>query len=263
MREDRVNIVCKIVAILCLVFLIAPLIVIILASFTPTTIVTFPPQGFTLKWYSAIFDRSNHFVDGFIKSMQIGVIATVIDIFLGVTAALSVTRYRFKGKDILLAFFTSPMYVPSIAFAFVLLQVFSQIKGVTGFTRILLGHMIIILPYIIRNTVAVLTTFDWTLEDAAASLGANPIQVFFKITIPLAKSGIVAGALLAFLYSFDEAVLSSLLSTPKFVTLPVRIMNYMELTFDPTLAAVSTILILISLSLVLLMEKFTGLDMFL
>jgi putative spermidine/putrescine transport system permease protein len=155
------------------------------------------------------------------------------------------------------------MYVPSIAFAFVLLQVFSRIGGVSGMWKILLGHIVIILPYIIRNTVAVLTTFNWTLEDAAASLGANPVQVFFKITIPLAKPGIVAGSLLAFLYSFDEAVLSSLLSSPKFVTLPIRIMNYMELTFDPALAAVSTILIVISLILVVLMEKFAGLDMFL
>ncbi|MBR4209156.1 MAG: ABC transporter permease [Lachnospiraceae bacterium] len=263
MRDDRVNLFCKIVAIVSFLFLIAPLVIIIIASFTPTAYVTFPPKGFTLEWYEKIFSKDTHFVDGFIKSLQVGVIATVVDIFLGVTASLAVTRYDFKGKGVLLSFFTSPMYVPSIAFAFVLLQVFSRIGGVTGMWKILLGHIVIILPYIVRNTVAVLTTFNWTLEDAAASLGANPVQVFFKITIPLAKPGIVAGSLLAFLYSFDEAVLSSLLSSPKFVTLPIRIMNYMELTFDPALAAVSTILIVISLILVVLMEKFAGLDMFL
>ena len=103
---------------------------------------------------------------------------------------------------------------------------------------------------------------NWTLEDAATSMGATPIQVFFKITIPLARPGIMAGALLAFLYSFDEVALSSLLSTPRFITLPIRIMNYMELTFDPTLAAISTLLILASLVLIVLMEKFVGLDMF-
>jgi putative spermidine/putrescine transport system permease protein len=101
------------------------------------------------------------------------------------------------------------------------------------------------------------------LEDAAASLGANNVQTFFKVTLPLIKPGVVAGAMLSFLYSFDEAVVSSLLSSPKFVTLPIRIINYMELSFDPTLTAISTVLILMSLTLIVLMEKFFGLDMFL
>jgi putative spermidine/putrescine transport system permease protein len=123
--------------------------------------------------------------------------------------------------------------------------------------------MIIVMPYIVRNTLSVLAGFNWTLEDAAASLGANSAQTFFRVTLPLIKPGVVAGAMLSFLYSFDEAVLSSLLSSPKFVTLPIRIMNYMEFSFDPTLAAISTVLIIMSLLLIVLMERFFGLDMFL
>ena len=262
MREKRVNIFCTIVAILVMLFLIAPLVVIVIASFTPTAVVVFPPKGFSLKWYENIFSSSTHFMEGLANSLKIGLLATALDILLGVTAALSVCRHDFKGKNVLLNYFTSPMYVPSVAFAFVLLQVYSQIGGIPGAVRIFIGHFIIILPYIVRNTVSVLPVFNWTLEDAATSLGANPVQVFFKITIPVAKPGILAGALLAFLYSFDEVALSSLLSTPKFITLPIRIMNYMELTFDPTLAAISTFLIAGSLVLILLMDKFVGLDMF-
>lgn len=262
MREKRVNIFCTIVAILVMLFLIAPLVVIVIASFTPTAVVVFPPKGFSLKWYENIFSSSTHFMEGLANSLKIGLLATGLDILLGVTAALSVCRHEFKGKNVLLNYFTSPMYVPSVAFAFVLLQVYSQIGGIPGAVRIFIGHFIIILPYIVRNTVSVLHVFNWTLEDAATSLGANPVQVFFKITIPVAKPGILAGALLAFLYSFDEVALSSLLSTPKFITLPIRIMNYMELTFDPTLAAISTFLIAGSLVLILLMDKFVGLDMF-
>ena len=253
MREKDVNLPCRIFAILVMLFLLAPLVVIVIASFTPTALITFPPQGFSLKWYANIIGSS---------SLKIGILATAADILLGVTAALSVCRYSFKGKDALLNYYTSPMYVPSVAFAFVLLQVYSQIGGVSGMLRIFIGHLIIILPYIVRNTVSVLHVFNWTLEDAATSMGATPIQVFFKVTIPLARPGIMAGALLAFLYSFDEVALSSLLSTPRFITLPIRIMNYMELTFDPTLAAISTLLILASLVLIVLMEKFVGLDMF-
>ena len=248
---------------LVMLFLMAPLVIIVVVSFTPTALITFPPQGFSLKWYAAIFDSKNHFVEGLRNSLLVGVLATLLDVLLGVTGALCVCRYSFKGKQALLNYFTSPMYVPSVTFAFVLLQVYSRIGGIPGFWRIFIGHFIIIMPYIVRNTVSVLHVFNWTLEDAAASLGADPVQVFFKITIPLAKPGVLAGALLAFLYSFDEVALSGLLSTPKFITLPVRIMNYMELTFDPALAAVSTILIVISLILVVLMEKFAGLDMFL
>lgn len=262
MDENRVNWLCRTVAALVMVFLLAPLVVIVIASFTPTAVITFPPKGFSLKWYANIFHASTHFMEGLGNSLKLGLLATAADIFLGVTAALSVCRYDFKGKNALLNYFTSPMYVPSVAFAFVLLQVYSQIGGIPGMVRLLIGHLVIILPYIVRNTVSVLHVFNWTLEDAATSLGANPVQVFFKITIPLAKPGILAGALLAFLYSFDEVALSSLLSTPRFVTLPIRIMNYMELTFDPTLAAVSTLLILSSLVLIVLMEKFVGLDMF-
>ena len=262
MREKRVNIFCTIVAILVMLFLIAPLVVIVIASFTPTAVVVFPPKGCSLKWYENIFSSSTHFMEGLANSLKIGLLATALDILLGVTAALSVCRHDFKGKNVLLNYFTSPMYVPSVAFAFVLLQVYSQIGGIPGAVRIFIGHFIIILPYIVRNTVSVLHVFNWTLEDAATSLGANPVQVFFKITIPVAKPGILAGALLAFLYSFDEVALSSLLSTPKFITLPIRIMNYMELTFDPTLAAISTFLIAGSLVLILLMDKFVGLDMF-
>ncbi|MEL7625137.1 MAG: ABC transporter permease [Clostridiales bacterium] len=262
MDDKPVGLFPKIMAALVLLFLMAPLIVIILASFSPTALVVFPPKGFSLEWYLRIFSSSTNFVSGFINSIQIAVAATAVDIFLGVTASLAVSRYSFKGRDGLVAFFTSPMYVPSITFAFVLLQIFSAIGSIPGGLRIFLGHLVIVLPYILRNTLAVLSTFNWTLEDAASSLGANPLQVFFKVTLPLIKPGVIAGALLSFLYSFDEAVLGSLLSSPKFITLPIRIMNYMEFSFDPTLAAISTVLILFSFAAILLLERFLGLDMF-
>lgn len=263
MSDNRTGWLSKVITILVFIFLLSPLAVVIIASFSPTPLVVFPPKGISLKWYGNIFSSSTNFLGGFINSMEVAVLATVIDILLGVTAALSVSRYQFKQRELLVAFFTSPMYVPSIAFAFVLLMVFSQIGSVPGMLKILLGHIVIIMPYIIRNTLAVLAGFNWTLEDAAASLGANSVQTFFRVTLPLIKPGVAAGAVLSFLYSFDEAVLSSLLSSPKFVTLPIRIMNYMEFSFDPTLAAISTVLILMSLLTIVLLEKFFGLDMFL
>ena len=259
MREDRVNWFSKLITILTYTFILAPMIIIVAVSFNPSAAITFPPEGFSLKWYQNIFTGHTDFVTGFANSIKIAVIATIFDIFIGVFASLSVTKYNFKGKSLLVSFFTSPMFIPSISFAFVLMRTTASIKMFTPFTKILIGHIVIILPYIIRNTMSVLINFNWTLEDAA-SLGANPRQVFFKITLPLIKPGIISGAMLAFLYSFDEAVISSFLTSAKFTTMPIQIINYMEFQFDPTVAAIATILMASSLIIMLVINKLVGLD---
>ena len=260
MREDRVNWFSKLITILTYTFILAPMIIIVAVSFNPSAAITFPPEGFSLKWYQNIFTGHTDFVTGFANSIKIAVIATIFDIFIGVFASLSVTKYNFKGKSLLVSFFTSPMFIPSISFAFVLMRTTASIKMFTPFTKILIGHIVIILPYIIRNTMSVLINFNWTLEDAAASLGVNPRQVFFKITLPLIKPGIISGAMLAFLYSFDEAVISSFLTSAKFTTMPIQIINYMEFQFDPTVAAIATILMASSLIIMLVINKLVGLD---
>lgn len=260
MREDRVNWFSKLITILTYTFILAPMIIIVAVSFNPSAAITFPPEGFSLKWYQNIFTGHTDFVTGFANSIKIAVIATIFDIFIGVFASLSVTKYNFKGKSLLVSFFTSPMFIPSISFAFVLMRTTASIKMFTPFTKILIGHIVIILPYIIRNTMSVLINFNWTLEDAAASLGANPRQAFFKITLPLIKPGIISGAMLAFLYSFDEAVISSFLTSAKFTTMPIQIINYMEFQFDPTVAAIATILMASSLIIMLVINKLVGLD---
>lgn len=261
MREGKVNLFCKLVTVLAYLFILAPMIVIVFVSFNPTELITFPPKGFSLKWYENIFGASSKFITGFLNSIKIAAVATVFDIFIGVFASVSVTKFDFKGKGFLTSFYTSPMFIPSISFAFVLLQMTASMRFLTPFMKITIGHIVIILPYIIRNTLGVLMLHSWQEEDAAASLGANPVKVFFQITLPMIKPGILSGALLAFLYSFDEVVISSFLTSAKFTTLPVQIINYMEFSFDPTVAAISTILMAISLALMIAMERLVGLDM--
>lgn len=261
MKRD-ISIGIKIISILVYIFLAAPLIIVILASFSPTAYLKFPPNEFSLKWYSNIFN-SYGFVEGFINSMMLACLATFIDLIVGISAALCITKYNFKGKEFLTNFFTSPMFLPGITFGFILLQVFSMFYGMPAFFKLLIGHCVIILPYIMRNTISVLIGFNWKLEEAARSLGANAFQTFYKITLPLIKPGVIAGGLLSFLFSLDDATLSAFLTDPGFVTLPVRMLTYMEFAFDPTLAAISTVLIIISVSAIVIMEKFVGLDMFL
>ena len=122
MREDRVNWFSKLITILTYTFILAPMIIIVAVSFNPSAAITFPPEGFSLKWYQNIFTGHTEFVTGFANSIKIAVIATIFDIFIGVFASLSVTKYNFKGKSLLVSFFTSPMFIPSISFAFVRLQ---------------------------------------------------------------------------------------------------------------------------------------------
>ena len=260
MRDERVNWFSKLVTVLAYTFILAPMIIIVIISFNSGEAIQFPPSGVSLRWYEYIVTGPTNFLKGLGNSLKVAVIATVFDIFIGVFASLSVTKYNFKGRGLLVSFFTSPMFIPSISFAFVLLRTTAAIKMMTPFSKILVGHLIIILPYIIRNTMSILVNYNWTVEDAAASLGANPAQVFFKITLPLIKPGIISGAMLSFLYSFDEAVISSFLTSAKFLTLPVQIINYLEFTFDPTVAAISTILMAASLVIMILINKFVGLD---
>ena len=260
MREDKVNLLCKIATVITFIFILAPMVIIAVGSFNSGGAISFPPEGVSLRWYENIFTGHTDFPTGFVNSIKVAVVATAFDIFIGVFASLCVTKYHVKGRGLLIAFFTSPMFIPSISFAFVLMRTTASIRMFTPFIKILIGHIVIILPYIIRNTVSILVNFNWSVEDAAASLGANPAQVFFKITLPLIKPGIISGGMLAFLYSFDEAVISSFLTSAKFMTLPIQIINYMEFQFDPTVAAISTILMGASLIIMLLINKFVGLD---
>jgi putative spermidine/putrescine transport system permease protein len=258
--KKSVNWLFKFIAVIAYIIILAPMFVIIIVSFNATEVITFPPEGWSMRWYANIFAPNAKFVAGFINSVKVATIATFFDIVIGVLASISVTKYSFRQRGFLISLFTSPMFIPAIAFGFVLLQMTASLRILTPFLKILIGHIVIILPYIIRNTLGILTSYDWTIEDAAASLGANPVRVFFQITLPIIKPAVISGALLAFLYSFDEAVISSFLTSAKFTTLPVQIINYMEFSFDPTVAAISTILIAISLVLMILMDKFIGLD---
>lgn len=252
----------KVIAILVYAFLAAPLIIVIISSFSPTACLKFPPDEFSIKWYLNIFNGYG-FEKGFLYSMILACITTLIDIIIGVAGAMCIAKYNFRGKEFLTNFFTSPMFLPGITFGFVLLQVFSMFHGIPAFLKLMIGHCVIILPYIMRNVISVSIGFNWKLEEAAQSLGATALQSFRKITFPLIKPGVIAGGLLAFLFSLDDATLSAFLTDPKFITLPVKMLSYMEFAFDPTLAAISTVLIFMSVTTIILMEKYIGLDMFL
>jgi putative spermidine/putrescine transport system permease protein len=245
-----------------LLYMLAPILVIIPVSFGTQQYVVFPPTGFTLRWYEHFF-TSPELVDSLFLSIRLAVLATVLATILGTMAAVALVRYRVPGREALRAFFMSPIVVPGLVLGIAMLMFFSKTFLRSSFWALLLAHITVIMPYVIRTVSASLVGVDRTLEQAAESLGAPPFVAFRTVTLPLLKPGLIAASILAFVQSFDELVMSLFLTGPRVSTLPVQIFHYLEYNSDPTIAAISVVLILFSTTLVLLTERFVGFSQFL
>jgi putative spermidine/putrescine transport system permease protein len=238
-------------------FILSPILVIIPSSFNSTAVLSFWPQGYSLRWYRHFFDTPE-LVSSLWLSLELALAATAIASALGVLAALAIARHRFPGRDWLAAFFLAPMVVPGLVLGIAFLLFFSKTVLVGSFWALLIAHTVIILPYVIRTVTGTLHGLDSMLEQAAIGLGATPIVAFLTITLPLLRSGIVAGAILAFVTSFDELVVSAFLTGPQLTPLPVQIYTYIEFTSDPTIAAISVVLVSFTAIAVLVTERVVG-----
>jgi putative spermidine/putrescine transport system permease protein len=239
-------------------FVMAPIVVVLLASFTAAEYTSFPPHGLSLRWYLEIADNPE-FIESFRVSAIVAAITGVLATVLGTLAALVLVRHRFAGRDAVNAFFLSPLMLPAVILGIALLQFYTRV----GITRtpfaLVCGHLVITVPYVIRLVAASLAGFDRSLELAAMNLGATPWQTFRRVTLPLIRPGIVAGATFAVIVSFDDVSVSLFLAGPHSTTLPVRIFSYIEQTFDPLATAVCSVLILIAAVGVVVIERSIGL----
>jgi len=241
-------------------FLLAPLIVVMGVSVSEAQFIAFPPKGFSLRWYEKALN-SPAYVDAFWLSLRLAALVTVSACILGGAAAIGLSRARRSG-GLVETFFLSPLVLPSIIFAIGLLMVWSAIFGPTSFHALWLAHTVVALPYVIRTTLAVLAERDPHLEEAARTMGATRVQRLWFVTLPQCRPGLLAGAFFAFNISFDEAVLSLFLRNPNLTTLPVQIYGQLEFSPDPTVAAVSTLMILITVAMMLILERMLGLTRF-
>lgn len=249
------------IAIICF-FILAPVFVVLAASVSPTPYLVFPPTGFTTKWFTDIVTL-NQYWQGFKFSFQIAIIATILSVAIALVVALSIANTEFKGKAALQAFFLSPIILPELALALGLLQYFSQLGVVRGMLPLVLAHAVICAPYAIRTIQASASQLDPNLVDSALSLGAKPWRALFDITIPMVRPGLVAGAIMAFVISFDNVTISLFLSSPGSSPLPALLYNQAaESGLNTTLAAVSAMLIVFMLAMMLLIERLIGLETF-
>jgi putative spermidine/putrescine transport system permease protein len=247
------------VAVATLVYLFLPLLVIVGVSFTNTDFIQFPPQGFTLKWY-AQFIRDPSYLDAFWLSAELAVAATALAVALGVPAALVFARRDFRGKQLLSAMFLSPLILPNIVVGIAILQYAAALGLARSFFALLVGHVVVIIPYVLRTTLAALSGFDRATEEAAQDLGASSAETFFLVTLPQIKSGVVAGGLFAFIISWINVEVTIFNATSSLLPLPVKILNYVQNIADPTVAAVSAITVYIAVIVVVLLDLTIGIE---
>jgi putative spermidine/putrescine transport system permease protein len=241
------------------IYLALPLAIIIGVSVTTTAYLKFPPVGFTLKWY-AQFLRDPSYLNAIWLSAALAVSAAGIAVLLGVPVALVLIRGQLNGQRALGAVFLSPLILPPIVIGAAILQYASALGFARSFSAMLIGHVVIVIPYIVRTTLASLTGFDASLEEAARDLGASGPVAFFKITLPVIKPGVIAGMLFAVIISWINVELSIFNTTANLMTIPVKLFNYIQYSVDPMIAAVSAATIYVAVIVVVALDFTVGID---
>jgi putative spermidine/putrescine transport system permease protein len=230
------------------ILLIAPTLVVIPMSFTNRNTFVFPPKGFSTQWYSNFFSDPA-WTQSALLSLKVAAVVVVLATVLGTLAALALVRGRGLWKAPTRALLIAPMIVPGVITAIAIYYVFLKWQLTESFMGFVLAHTVLAIPLVIIPVTASLVGFDRDLEKAASSLGAGPFAAFRRVTLPLILPGVLTGALFAFLTSFDEAIVSLFLSGPTARTLPVQMYQSVTTEVDPTIAAASTLLIVLSTTL--------------
>lgn len=245
------------------VFLLAPIVVVVIASFNAVGVFSFPPQSFTTRWYSEIDPA---FYRALYISLIVASITVVLAVLVGVPGALALARGQFRGRDTLNALCLSPLMVPALVigvaafqFSLVIWDVFRVTLGGT-IAGLVIGHLTFAIPYVVRSVLASHTRFDLSIEEAAQNLGASPLQTFFEVTLPILKPGIVSGALFAFLISLDEVPIALFMGGGNATTLPVKIFTAMEISFGGDILAVASLVVGASVILMLILDRTIGLE---
>ncbi|WP_148254132.1 ABC transporter permease [Aidingimonas lacisalsi] len=241
-------------------FLIGPLLVIIPLSFNAEPYFTFTremlsfdPAGYSLRWYEDFF-TSSRWLNSIKNSFIVGICSTLLATVLGTTAALGLTSRHMPARSVVMALLISPMIVPLIISAAAMFFFFSKVHLAQTYLGVILAHTVLGIPFVVITVTATLSSFDTTLIKAAHSLGASPSRTFFKVVLPLVTPGVVSGALFAFITSFDEVVVVLFVAGPGQRTMPLQMWSGIREEISPTILAVATLLVLLSILLLTTLE---------
>jgi putative spermidine/putrescine transport system permease protein len=247
-----------IVNILMLVVVLAPVVIVMWMSFTPTATFVLPITDFSLRWYREALSYPG-FLDAFGLSFELATLAAVITVTLSFLAAYGLVRYRPAGGASLKAFFTAPLLVSAVVFGIAMLQFVNRIGLYNQLSGLVLAHVVLVVPFAIRSIEVTLRGVPEELEWAAMILGRSRMGMLLRVTLPLCARGLITAFLFCFLLSFSEVTTTIFMTGPGLQTLPVRIYSYMSDRIDPTVAAVSALVVMISLALVAVLNLLGGL----
>jgi putative spermidine/putrescine transport system permease protein len=254
------SLVFNLLAAVSIVLLMAPTVVVLITSFTSGFTLKFPPPGWSTRWYRALWTESPEIVDAFLLSLQVAALATSASIVLGVAAALAIARRREAWARLVESVFLSPLMLPTLALGLALLMLFNLAGTGLSFWTLVIGHVAITAPYVFRTSTASLVQLDGSLLESARSLGASPVFAFRTVTLPLILRGVMAGAFIGFMYSFDNVAVSLFLSDARSEVLPIRMWHMIESNLDVRAAAVSGVLVGATLVLMIVMERVAGIS---
>ncbi len=254
------NLVFGLLAASAVLLLVAPTVVVLITSFTNGFSLKFPPPGYSLRWYEALFTQSPEIWKAARLSVQVALLATGMSTLLAVAAALALARQTSTWAKLADSVFMSPLMLPTLALGLALLMTFNVIGVGLSFSTLVIGHVAITTPYILRTTIASLLQMDPVLLQSARSLGARPIFAFRTITLPLVLPGVAAGAFIAFMASFDNVAISLFLSDARSEMLPIRLWHNVESNLDVRTAAVSGVLISVTVIAIVVMERLVGIS---
>ena len=241
------------------IFMVAPILVVCFVAFTPEGYLSFPTDRWSLRWFYAIA-RYPEFVSAFWRSLWLGAISSTVAVAFSVQAALAIARYRFRGREAMTALFMSPLMIPHLVLGIAFLRFFTELGLGGTFIGLVLAHIVIVLPFALRLTLASAVGLDRSIEHAAISLGASERTVLRRITLPLVLPGLVSGWALAFINSFDEVTMTVFIAAPATVTLPVRMFLYIQDNIDPLVTSVSASVIAITMLALIVLDRLYGLD---
>jgi putative spermidine/putrescine transport system permease protein len=245
--------------------ILLPVLFILVYSLNDARFFVLPVQGWSTKWYVQAL-TGGRFLEGLAVSLEVAIAATILSAVTGTLASIALVRGGIPGATAISQLLLSPLIIPAIPLGLGLLILFTQVSVVTGYRfagtywSLVVGHAVISMPWVMRLTIAGLQVADRTLEEAAANLGASPLRTYWHITLPLLRPGIVAGSIFAFVTSFSEVNMSLFLVGPQMTTLPISILNYVGFRTDPSVAAISTVVILLTTGVILAADRIVGLN---
>lgn len=251
----------KVLVVLGVIFIICPLPIVLISSFTEANLVYFPPKGFSVKWYVGLLEKTEY-LNSFLVSLRLAFGAVALSLIFGTMVAVALTRFKFRFAHALRTFFLSQMMVPGVIFGLAAVRFAARIGWNASFKALFLVHIVICSTYVIRTVLSSLIGFDVSIEEAARDLGASSWQTFWKVTFPIIRPSIIVAGLFSFITSLDETTVSVFLVGGQTVTLPVRIFSQLEYGLEPTITCISSLLVVFALIILLVIDRMIGLHKF-